>query len=72
MHKEWKIAVLVGSVIFISSLTMGGYESSKDSKAQSKEDLYNQIELFSDAIKVLEISTHTWRPFHNANSLSIR
>jgi len=32
---------------------MGGYDAQKVNKAQSKDDLYNQIELFSDAISAI-------------------
>ncbi len=53
MLKRWKIAFFVGAVILIASLTVGGYEGAKENKAQSKEDLYNQIELFSNAISVI-------------------
>ena len=50
MSKRFKIVLLVIAVIMISSLTMGGYEAPKGNKTQSKEDLYSQVELFSDAI----------------------
>src|SRR3989338_5556860 len=53
MSKRLRIAFLVTAAILISSLTMGGYEAQKDSKAKSKEDLYNQVELFSDAISAI-------------------
>ncbi|OGW93325.1 MAG: hypothetical protein A3G36_02620 [Omnitrophica bacterium RIFCSPLOWO2_12_FULL_45_13] len=53
MSKRLRIAFLVTAAILISSLTMGGYEAQKDSRAKSKEDLYNQVELFSDAISAI-------------------
>ena len=53
MSKRLKIAFFVIGVILISSLTMGGYETQKDKSAKSKEDLYNEVELFSDAISVI-------------------
>ena len=48
-----KIAIFVLAVMFVASLTMGGYETPKEAKLQSKEDLYKQVELFSDAISVI-------------------
>lgn len=51
--KRVKIAFFVIAVILIASLTMGGYEAPKDAKPHSKEDLYNQVELFSDAVSVI-------------------
>lgn len=53
MKRRIKIFFLIAAVLFISSLTMGGYETAKSGKPQSKEDLYNQVELFSDAISVI-------------------
>ena len=53
MNKRIKIAFFVVAVMFISSLTMGRSETPKEAKSQSKEDLYNQVELFSDAISVV-------------------
>ena len=51
--KRAKIAFFILAVMLIASLTMGGYEAPKEAKLQSKEDLYNQVELFSDAISVI-------------------
>jgi len=51
--KRFKIAFLVLAVMLVASLTMGGYEAPKEAKSQSKEDLYDQVELFSDAISVI-------------------
>ena len=51
--KRLKIAFFVVAVMLIASLTMGGYEVSKEARPQSKEDLYNQVELFSDAVSVI-------------------
>lgn len=53
MQKQWKIALLVGAVMLISSLTMGGYENAKDGKTKTREDIFGQIELFADAISVI-------------------
>lgn len=52
-YKRLKIIFLVGAVVLAASLTMGGYEGTKETKSQSKEDLYDQVELFSDAISVI-------------------
>jgi C-terminal peptidase (prc) len=51
--KQVRIALIVLVVMLVASLTMGGYEAPKETKPQSKEDLYNQVELFSDAITVM-------------------
>ncbi|MDP2929472.1 MAG: S41 family peptidase [Candidatus Omnitrophota bacterium] len=51
--RRLKTAFFVVAVMLTASLTMGGYETSKEAGSQSKEDLYNQIELFSDAISVI-------------------
>jgi len=48
-----KIAFFVVAIMLIASFSMGGYEAPKDPKLNSKEDLYNQVELFSDAISVI-------------------
>lgn len=53
MIRRIKIAFFVVAAILVSSLTMGGYEAPKEAKMQSKEDLYSQVELFSDAISVI-------------------
>ena len=53
MIKRKRIAFFVLAVMLIASLTMGGYEAPKETKLQSKEDLYNQVELFSDVISVI-------------------
>lgn len=53
MSKRIKIIFLIIAVMLISSLTLGGYEAQKDSKVKSKDDLYNQVELFSDAISAI-------------------
>ena len=53
MKKRVKITFFVVSIMLIASLTMGRSEAPKDTKLQSKEDLYNQVELFSDAISVI-------------------
>ncbi len=51
--KSSRIVFFVFAVMLIASLTMGRPEAPKDTKLQSKEDLYNQVELFSDAISVI-------------------
>ncbi|MDP3730670.1 MAG: S41 family peptidase [Candidatus Omnitrophota bacterium] len=53
MTKRFKIAFFIIAVMLVASLTMGRSEAPKDAKPQSKEDLYNQVELFSDAISVI-------------------
>ena len=50
MLKRLKVPLLVLLIVLTASLTMGGYDTQKVSKVQSKDDLYNQIELFSDAV----------------------
>jgi len=52
--KKFRIAFFIAAVMLVTSLTMGGYEARKDTKSQSKEDLYNQVELFSDAISAVQ------------------
>ncbi|MCX5665688.1 MAG: S41 family peptidase [Candidatus Omnitrophica bacterium] len=51
--KRIKIIFFVIAVMLIASLTMGRPEAPKETKLQSKDDLYNQVELFSDAISVI-------------------
>jgi len=51
--KRKRIAFFILAVMLITSLTMGRSEAPKDTKLPSKEDLYNQVELFSDAISVI-------------------
>ena len=51
--KRIMITFFVISVMLIASLTMGISEAPKETKTQSKEDLYNQVELFSDVISVI-------------------
>lgn len=53
MLKKLKIPLLVITIALAASLTMGGPDTQKTNKAQSKNDLYNQIELFSDAISAV-------------------
>jgi carboxyl-terminal processing protease len=48
-----RIVFFVIAVMLIASLTMGASEAPKETKPQSKEDLYNQVELFSDSISVI-------------------
>ncbi len=51
--KRARIVFLIAAVMLVSSLTMGAHEAPKGAKLQSKEDLYNQIELFSDAVSAI-------------------
>jgi carboxyl-terminal processing protease len=53
LKKNIKIVFFVLAVMLTASFTMGGYEAAKEVKAQSKEDLYNQVELFSDAVSAI-------------------
>lgn len=53
MLKKLKIPLLFITIALAASLTMGGPDVQKTNKAQSKDDLYNQIELFSDAISAV-------------------
>lgn len=53
MPGKWKTIILIAVVVLAASVTMGGYESAREGKTQSKEDLYDQIELFSDAVSVI-------------------
>ncbi|MDP3791797.1 MAG: S41 family peptidase [Candidatus Omnitrophota bacterium] len=53
MLKRLKIPLLALALILTTSLVMGGYDAQKAGKAQSKDDLYSQIELFSDAISAI-------------------
>jgi carboxyl-terminal processing protease len=51
--KKLKIAFFVAAIMLMASFSMGGYDAPGDAKVNSKEDLYNQIELFSDAISAI-------------------
>lgn len=53
MLKRFKIPLLVLAIILTASLTKAGYDAQKTNKAQSKDDLYDQIELFGDAVSVI-------------------
>jgi len=50
-----KIAVLFFLAIFVlvPAFTAHGYEKDKAGKSKSKENLYNQLELFADAISII-------------------
>lgn len=55
MDKKLKTIFVIIAVILAASFTMGGYDKPvKHGKAgQSREELYNQVELFSDAISAI-------------------
>ena len=53
MFKKFRIPLFAAALLLTASLTMGGYDAQKTNKAQSKDDLYNQVELFSNAISVI-------------------
>ena len=56
MDRKLKTIFVIIAVILTASLTMGGYDKPiEHGKAErSKEDLYNQVELFSDAISAIQ------------------
>lgn len=53
MAKKLKIIFFVVTLILASSLAVSGEEAKKDSKARPKDELYNQVELFSDAVSAI-------------------
>lgn len=53
MFKRTRIPLLIFMVVLAASLTMGAYDSQKANKAQSKDDIFKEIELFGDAISVI-------------------
>ncbi|MDP3804809.1 MAG: S41 family peptidase, partial [Candidatus Omnitrophota bacterium] len=50
---RFKILFIIALAVSISSFAASGYEQSKAEKKGSKDDLYNQVELFSDAISMI-------------------
>lgn len=53
MRMRFKILFIIALAASISSFAIGGYEQSKTEKKGSKDDLYAQVELFSDAISII-------------------
>ena len=53
MLKSLKIPLLVLALVLVASLTLCGYEAQKANKTQPKDDLYGQVELFSDAVSAI-------------------
>lgn len=55
MRKGFRNLFLIALVILATSIALGGVEKDKAAvdKAKSKESLYNQVELFADAISIL-------------------
>ena len=53
MRRILKMPLIVTAVLLTAYLTHAGIDALKTDKAQPKEDLYNQIELFSDAISAI-------------------
>jgi carboxyl-terminal processing protease len=56
MKKRWlKILLVVAVAACAASMAMGGLEksASEKGKAKSKDDLYQQVELFADAVSIL-------------------
>jgi len=51
--KRWKIAVFVCLMLLIASTAIGGHEKVKAKEKGSKENLYTQVELFSDAVSLI-------------------
>lgn len=52
--KKWTGGVLViGLIIFASSLAIGGLEKASVNKSKSRDNLFSQVELFADAVSVL-------------------
>ena len=50
MSARSKIILLAAMLVLASSCVFAGHEAQKANKAQGKDDLYNQVELFSDAV----------------------
>lgn len=53
MIKRYRVILFSAIFMLAASLTMWGYEAQKAPKSQSRDDLYNQVELFSDAVSVI-------------------
>ncbi len=53
MKSRVKVIFFVILLVFVSSIAIGGYEKNIIDKAKSKENLYNQVELFADAISLI-------------------
>lgn len=54
MKRRIKVLFFIAMLISLSSIATGGYEEiKKDKLVRSKEDLYAQVELFSDAISII-------------------
>lgn len=53
MLKKAALPLLIFTLVVTASLTMGAYDSQKAGKAQSKDDIFKEIELFGDSISVI-------------------
>lgn len=53
MFKKARIPLLIFMLVLAASFTMGAYDSQKANKAQSKDDIFKEIELFGDAVSVI-------------------
>ena len=53
MSARSKIILLVIALVLTGSCLFAGHEPQKTGKAQDKDDLYNQIELFSNAVSAI-------------------
>lgn len=53
MKSGSKVIFFVALLALVSSIAIGGYEKSGIDKTKSKENLYNQVELFADAISLI-------------------
>ncbi len=55
--RKIRIGFLLITLVLVAGIAIGGYEKEKDKdkieKAKSKESLYDQVELFADAISIL-------------------
>jgi len=51
--KKIRILALVAMLAFAASIAIGAFDKEKPDRAKSKENLYNQVELFADAISIL-------------------
>ncbi len=51
--KKRKIILLAALLVFVCSAAIGAFEKGRSSKSKSKEDLYNNVGLFADAVSII-------------------
>lgn len=53
INRRLKILFLAALLILIAGFALGGFEKGAPDKSKSKDNIYNQVELFADAVSVI-------------------